>query len=188
MKILLTGHTKGIGQFLLGALSAEGHVVIGVSRSNGYDISLKQDRDILLTAYSEVDVFINNAHAGTAQCELALGMWNQWHTAGRHGYIINVGSKASYDHALRPQPTMYDCEKSALRNISIDLSRLDPLIRVTHLAIGYVDTDRNKDNPWPKLAQVSVIDIVKWLLSQPSYLQIREICCEARTDEVQNGI
>jgi nucleoside-diphosphate-sugar epimerase len=59
MKILITGHTNGIGKALYDELSKE-HEVIGFSKSTGYDISNHTHRQII--AFSDYDVFINNAY------------------------------------------------------------------------------------------------------------------------------
>ena len=59
MKIVITGHTNGIGQTLYDELSKE-HEVQGFSKTNGYDISNHTHRQII--AFSDYDVFINNAY------------------------------------------------------------------------------------------------------------------------------
>ena len=59
MKIVITGHTNGIGKALYDELSKE-HEVQGFSKTTGYDISDSNDR--LLIANAEYDAFINNAY------------------------------------------------------------------------------------------------------------------------------
>ena len=61
MIVRITGHTKGIGKCLYDDLVAEGHDVVGYSRSNGFDISTKQSREIIIEESKQADVFINCA-------------------------------------------------------------------------------------------------------------------------------
>ena len=68
VKVLITGHTSGIGKFLLEHYTNNGHTVIGMSRSNGYDIL--KDQDKIIDEAKDVDLFINNATSGTGQLDL----------------------------------------------------------------------------------------------------------------------
>lgn len=60
MKIAITGHTSGLGKFLLGNLS-QNHECKGFSRSNGYD--LKEDFENVIRQIRTCDLFINNSFA-----------------------------------------------------------------------------------------------------------------------------
>ena len=42
MKVVITGHTKGIGKSVFDLLNDKGYDVVGLSRSNGFDISEAQ--------------------------------------------------------------------------------------------------------------------------------------------------
>lgn len=68
MKVLITGHTSGIGKSLLEHYKNKGHTVIGMSRSNGYDIT--KDQDKIIKESKDADLFINNATSDMAQLEL----------------------------------------------------------------------------------------------------------------------
>ena len=68
MKCLITGHTKGIGKSLYDAFVLMGFEVIGVSRSNGYDIS-ERYQDIVALAET-CDLVINNAYCQDYQTRL----------------------------------------------------------------------------------------------------------------------
>ena len=58
MKIALTGHTKGIGLATKELLEADGHEVVGFSRTNGFNVM--RPKNIVKNAL-DCDVFINNA-------------------------------------------------------------------------------------------------------------------------------
>ncbi len=65
MKVVVTGHTSGLGKTLYDRLS-EKHHTIGLSRSNGHDLS----KDIASFQVENFDVYINNAYHAYAQVDL----------------------------------------------------------------------------------------------------------------------
>lgn len=95
MKIIVTGHTKGIGKALAGTFSKYGHEVVGFSRSNGFDISSEEVRNKIIQDSVDADVFINNAYDAVGQTELLKGMISAWETA-YNKQLINISSKLVY--------------------------------------------------------------------------------------------
>ena len=65
MKVAVTGHTSGIGQGLYQYFAAQGHEVLGYSRSNGYALPDAEDR--VLQQIQHCDIFVNNALPVTSQ-------------------------------------------------------------------------------------------------------------------------
>lgn len=65
MKIVITGHTKGIGKALFDHWSNNGHNVIGISRQTDYDFL--SDHDSILEQIKTSDLFINNANVENFQ-------------------------------------------------------------------------------------------------------------------------
>jgi hypothetical protein len=72
MKVAITGHTSGLGKEFYEHFLYQGHEVIGLSRSNGYDIS-KNIEDIIEIS-SGCDLFINNAYSGNSQLKLLISL------------------------------------------------------------------------------------------------------------------
>lgn len=68
MKCVITGHTSGVGRHLFEYFTSKGWRVVGMSRSNGYDIS--KDIDKVIQDSIGADLFINNASCGSSQLEL----------------------------------------------------------------------------------------------------------------------
>jgi hypothetical protein len=87
MKCVITGHTSGVGKALYNHFLSKGWDVIGMSRSNGYDIEVNQDKVIADTV--GCDLFVNCAYAGTAQLELLNALHNKVRS------MIVVGSVAA---------------------------------------------------------------------------------------------
>lgn len=66
MKIVITGHTSGLGKAIYDHYKHD-HTVIGLSRSNGYDI---RSNDAIVNVASTADIFFNNAYCGVEQANL----------------------------------------------------------------------------------------------------------------------
>jgi hypothetical protein len=118
MKYAITGHTKGIGLKTFKRLDPN---IIGFSRSNGYDINKKNDRQKIVEESYDCDVFINNATDNFSQSYMLIDILNAWINLPDKR-IINVGSRiAEYDALTGTQYThlrYYHAEKSALKFLS----------------------------------------------------------------------
>ena len=58
MKIAITGHTTGIGKAIHDWFLGDADI-LGFSKSNGYDITNKDDRIKIINESMDCDVFIN---------------------------------------------------------------------------------------------------------------------------------
>ena len=68
-KIVITGHTSGIGKAIFDKFTEVScHEIIGMSRSNGYDI--EKDFDKVVEEATGAEIFINNAYRGKQQLRL----------------------------------------------------------------------------------------------------------------------
>ena len=90
MRIAITGHKKGIGKAFAEQLSAKGHDIIGISRSDGENIRRVSHTASLI---EPCDMFINNAISMYAQTELLFEVWHRWHKHKDVHYIWNVSTK-----------------------------------------------------------------------------------------------
>lgn len=105
MKVAITGHTKGLGHELSKCFDQ----VIGLSRSNGYNI---KDTQLIADAAEDCDIFINNACDDYAQIDLLYEMYRRWKDTNK--LIITVGSMASNAAEWRLAPCVYSTVKKAL--------------------------------------------------------------------------
>lgn len=93
MKIVITGHTSGLGKAIYDHFSKAGHEVTGLSRSTGHDLSTLTD-DILSIAGS-ADLFFNNAYVGHTQSVLLKSLYNTVRTVtsgsmgADHAHLVN---------------------------------------------------------------------------------------------------
>ena len=67
-KIAIIGHTKGIGKAIADLFKNKKYEVIGLSRTNGYD--MVGDQEKIMEQISNCDFVVINAHAGRAQLNL----------------------------------------------------------------------------------------------------------------------
>jgi hypothetical protein len=136
MKVAITGHTSGIGQALLDLYPD----ALGFSRSNGYDITIKDTRNKIIEESYDCDVFINNAYAEFGQQCLLYELWENWKDKNR--IIVNLGSRAAdFVNNARYPHYRYSIQKQALESASIYMSNSMRSCKVVCVKPGYVDTD-----------------------------------------------
>ena len=138
LKYAVTRHTYGIGKCLYDRLSPN---AIGFSKSSGYDITNKEDRQRIIKEAYDCDVFINNAPAAFGQTYLLIELFNVWKNLNKT--IINVGSRiaevqtlpASHIHLLE-----YQAEKLILKEMSQRLTGYP--CNVQYKWFAYVGTEK----------------------------------------------
>ena len=74
MRIAITGHTNGLGKAFFEHFSVQGHDVIGMSRSTGYDVV--DTRSSIVEIAKTCDLFFNNVHHATTQAEYIKELCN----------------------------------------------------------------------------------------------------------------
>ena len=87
MKIAITGQTGEVGSALADSYRANGHTVIGLSRSTGF---IDSDIDKMVDTIKECDVFVNMYSTGFFQTELLFRIHNTW--LGLDKTIVNISS------------------------------------------------------------------------------------------------
>ncbi len=178
----LTGHTAGIGLAIRQTLEANGHQVLGFSRSNGYDLSKQSTLERIIAAVEGCDVFINNANYGWQQIEILYRLAENWKLQER--LIINISSNAADQNKSFAHP--YAVIKGALDAASLQLSySRDTRCRITNLRPGWTNTDsvRGFNVDGPKLEPIEVASMVAWLISGPSHIKIPSITMVAQAKE-----
>ena len=133
----LTGHTQGIGLAIYDKLKPN---VLGFSRSNGFDITKKDNRCRIIDLVNDCSVFINNAHADYAQVDMLIELFHDW--KDKQKIIINIGSQIT-DRKLSERGLYlldYAAQKRALKSIIDDMQGYN--CAVLYVQFGYVGTDR----------------------------------------------
>lgn len=167
MKIVITGHTSGLGKALYDSLS-ERHDVLGLSRQNGYDLSV----DLYPFLVDNFDVYINNAYHGYAQVDLLYQMFDK--NKYRKCTIINIGSVSADGN--RDSVNEYAVHKSALEKACSQLQLIDSECKVVHLKLGRMNTpmtDHKKD--YPRMDTAHIANTIEWIMNQPSDILIKNL-------------
>jgi len=164
MKYAITGHTQGLGYAIANVVGDDN--VVGFSRSTGYDIANKTDRQRIINESMKCDVFINNAHSGFAQTELLYELWDAW--ADTNKIIVNIGSNTT--DGIKSYSHIYTAEKMSLEKASEQLSNQSKC-KVVLLKFGWIGTDRILKNVNPP-AYIEVDDAA-WFVSDMISLNVK---------------
>ena len=168
-KIIITGHTRGIGKAIYDKFTEVScREIIGMSRSNGYD--LESDFDKIVAEAEGCELFINNAYCSEQQLKLVEALKN------KVDMMVVMGSVSR----LYPEliPTEYVANKQALaeacRLISINPNGI-PLL---HLDLGFIEgtvVDPEDTNVFVSDDNISFEDIVDTIIFWAGKPSIRQI-------------
>ena len=165
MKAIITGHTRGIGLALYNYFENQNYEVIGVSRSNGYNISIPLVREKIICLAKDADIFVNNAYSNDgSQFSLLKKIHHQW--SGLDKKIINVSTRYTNSKDI------YCIHKKYMDDFCAEQIYNKPFI--LNIKPGLTDTDRVKNINNVKMNTNQVVQIVDWALNQN--LLIHSIC------------
>lgn len=176
MKISITGHTAGLGKALYNEFIKNNHEVLGFSRSNGFDISIKEDRKKIIEKTLNCDVFINNAYAPNFQKEMLSSIINCWKDQSKT--IIHIGSKAIYSSNPPDFLKEYIIDKTCQNDLI--LQRLvygRPYIM--NVIPSVMDTDMAKNFNCKKMNTKDVAEIIYNLFSFKDKIAVQSIVLES---------
>jgi hypothetical protein len=137
MKMIITGHTYGIGKALYDSFKSAEWEVIGLSRSNGHDI--EADFDKVVEAATGADLFINNAYRGEQQTKLVHALKN------KVAKMIVMGSVSRhYPELIHTDYVQHKQDLAdACRLVSINPNGID----ILHLDLGFIEQPIPNDDP-----------------------------------------
>lgn len=154
MKVLITGHTKGLGAILFQRYQKLGHTMYGFSKSTGHDLTRREAFDQCVAQAVECELVINNA-PGPFQASLLerLLQKQQMQT------IVNISSMASR-YGISRSPS-YAAHKASMDMLSLSHSQIGPRWPASILVRpGYFTGERSKTKPGPHVDVWHVADIV----------------------------
>ena len=125
MRILITGHTSGLGKYLFDKYIEEGHQVFGASRLT--DLDLTQDTKAAVELGLLCDLVILNTNAGQAELLEAL--------AGKTKVVLMGSIAGQYDQLIQ---SGYSSRKKHLAERCKSLS-LDPTVQLLHMTISMLE-------------------------------------------------
>ena len=137
MKVVITGHTYGIGKALYDSFKSAEWEVVGLSRSNGYDIDADFDR--VVEAATGADLFINNAYRDKQQTRLVHALKD------KVAKMVVMGSVSRHYPELIHTDYVHDKQElaEACRLISIDPNGID----ILHLDLSFIEQSIPHNDP-----------------------------------------
>ena len=129
-KIVITGHTSGVGKTIYDALNADScREIVGLSRSNGYDIDA--DFDKVVEEATGAEIFINNAYRDSQQLRLVEALKD------KVGMMVVMGSVSRFYPEIIPTQYVHDKQElaEACRLISMDPDG----IPILHLDLSFIE-------------------------------------------------
>jgi hypothetical protein len=136
-KIVITGHTRGLGKAIYDKFKEVScHEIVGMSRSNGYDID--KDFDKVVAEAAGAEIFINNAYRDQQQLKLFNALKD------KVDMMVVMGSVSRFYPEMIP--TQYVHDKQALAE-ACRLESLNPNgIPVLHLDLSFIEETEIKNN------------------------------------------
>lgn len=184
-KILITGHRSGVGEIIFNGQEN----ITGVSRSDGYDISIPHQADRIVELAQEYDIFINNAFSVKdideltnpetmfAQTELLYKVYNVYKNSDSPKLIINLGSNTT--HGIKSHIWPYSAAKASIEKGNEQLCYHKSNCFVSLLTFGYVATDRiiSAHGDQPMLPKDCVNKSVNYIIDNfKQSIKVKEIC------------
>ena len=169
MKIAITGHTSGIGKEIYDKFKEVScREIIGMSRSNGYDI--EHDFDKIVEEATGAEMFINNAYRGSQQLKLFHALKN------KVDMMVVMGSVSRFYPNLIL--TDYVNDKQNLAE-ACRLESINPNgIPILHLDLGFIEgTQVNNNDPTAfvsdyNITKQDIVDTIIFWAQKPSIRQI----------------
>ena len=175
MKVAITGHTKGIGKALFEYFSQQGYDVIGFSRSNGFDISLKETQNQILKELTSCDIFINNAYVPKAQRDLLISAIDQWNGSAKT--IVNIDSKSTLMKTIPPYMEEYVKDKLEQKEIIRErFFKARP--HLINFTVGLVDTDMAQVFDSRKIKPNDLAEFIYLLIKFKDKVAVQDVLVE----------
>ena len=168
-KIVITGHTKGIGKAIHDKFTEVScREIVGMSRSNGYD--LEKDFDRIVEEATGAELFINNAYRDQQQLKLFHALKD------KVDMMVVMGSVSRMYPELIPTDYVHD--KQALAE-ACRLESINPKgIPILHLDLSFIEgTEVNTDDPTAFTSDYTtpMNDIVETIIFWAQKPSIRQI-------------
>ena len=165
MKIAITGHKKGIGQAFAEQLTARGHDIVGISRSDGENI-----RRVAHTAslIEPCDMLINNAISFYAQTELLFEVWHRWQDIKETHYIWNISTKlCELDHDIDINGlTLRESMQYRNQKMALELAHRQLNSQASNIKMSLIRPGDVRTQSWSNPDSITAEDYVKQVLSE----------------------
>ena len=177
MKVVITGHSNGLGKVLAKEFESKGYTVSGYDLSDNKDVKDESVVNDLLLDCKDADIFVNNAYGN--QRQLLDKVFNAW--LGDNRTIINISSAVTYK-TLNPEITPdikdYFTEKRNLDQWVHLCRRKSSLPKIMNVRPSWFESDLVKRFEVDKMQPADVAELIVSLYEMSNKLQILDIVLE----------
>lgn len=169
MKIAITGHKKGIGKAFTEQLSAMGHDIVGISRSDGENIRRTVHTASLI---EPCDLFINNAISFYAQTELLFEVWHRWQPDDKEHHIWNISTRVcewEHDRQIKGL-TLRQSMEYRNQKMSLELAHRQLSEQASNIKMELIRPGSVKTQTFSEANAVSADDYVAQVLEQKRFV------------------
>ena len=165
MKIAITGHKQGIGQAFAEQLSARGHEIVGISRSDGENIRRTAHTAGLI---APCDMLINNAISFYAQTELLFEVWHKWQPSKEIHYIWNISTRVcEQDHDIDIKGlTMRESMQYRNQKMALELAHHQLNFQPSNIKMELIRPSEVRTQSFSDPDAITAEDYVKQVLTQ----------------------
>ena len=165
MKIAITGHKRGIGQEFAEQLSAKGHEIVGISRSDGENIRRTAHTASLI---EPCDIFINNAISMYAQTELLFEVWHRWQHSKRVHHIWNISTQVCEwtEDKMIPGLTMRQSMEYRNQKMALELAHNQLLAQSSKINLRLIRPGSIKTQTFSDPKSISAEEYVRGVLAE----------------------
>jgi len=182
--VLVIGGTHGVGKQIIEHYAPHS---LSVSRTNGFNIQKRDDREKIVTLSLDYDIVVNHAYCGdSSQTDMLHELYNGWKEHNKEGYIFNTGTIATYmvnNNKVQNYPATKIGQDVLCKQIAKQTQIRNVKFNVTNMICGMLDTERSRAKPhWPGtgLTGERYIEIMEWLYNMPEENVIPEIIIETK--------
>ena len=166
-KICIIGHTQGIGKAIVELFEQKQFEVIGLSRSNGYDLIKNQQN--IMDKIDQCEYIVINAYAGNSQLRLLQKIYKKYQNQNKKVAVITStsGTSVGIDNTHNTPTYKEYCRlKKELIEYIEDIQQelvMKPL-SVFDICPDTVDTEMSAGlwEEWPKLKTNEVAEAVRY--------------------------
>ena len=168
-KIIITGHTSGVGKAIYDKFKEIScREIVGMSRSNGYDID--KDFDRIVEEATGCELFINNAYRDSQQLKLVEALKD------KVDMMVVMGSVSRFYPELIPTDYVKDKQDlaEACRMVSLNPNGI-PLL---HLDLGFIEgTTVESNDPTAFVSDYTtpkddIVDTIIFWAQKPTIRQV----------------
>ena len=172
-KILITGHTRGIGKAIFNLFKEKGFACKGVSKSTGYDI--ENDTDRIIEMVKDFEYVVLNAYKHDSQTIMLKKIIEKYQNFNKKIAVITSTSGTSagedenfnepdYVEYCQHKKNLIDCISNAQQEL------IKKPLSIFDICPDVVDTDMTEGlwEEWPKLKADEVAECV-WLCFNKTY-------------------